>query len=170
MSAVGDKQRGELFLANLLLLSLLGIGAMGYVLIEKWTWLDAFYMTFLTLTTIGFSEVGQLSSPGRIFTMFLGAAGIGTVAFIATRSAQLILTRRSYRERTLTKMIENTRDHYIVCGYGRIGSKIAEDLSARGVPFVVIENTPMKLEQIVAAEHLYVAGDAEEEETLKAWY
>ena len=159
--------RRELIAANIMLLALMALGAIGYVVIEDWSWLDAFYMTFITLTTIGFSEVRDLSDMGRVFTIFLGLGGIGTVAFIAARSAQILINSRSFRQRQLQKMIESLTDHYILCGYGRIGSRIAADLAARNVPFVVIERTEAKLDQIVADRHLHVEGDAEEDATLQ---
>jgi voltage-gated potassium channel len=159
--------RRELITANLFLLGLMGLGGTGYVVIEGWPWIDAFYMTFLTVTTIGFGEVQTLSSVGRVFTIFLGLGGIGSVAFIATRSAQILMNSRAYRERSQRKMIEQLEDHYILCGYGRIGSRIATDLESRGVPFVVIELAPRKLKQIMDAGQLYIEGDAEEEDVLR---
>lgn len=167
MSSGSDDVRRELLGANLMLLALMATGAVGYRVIEGWSWLEGFYMTFITLTTIGFGEVRDMSDLGRVFTIFLGLGGIGTVAFIATRSAQILINSSKLRKRQQEKMIERTRDHYILCGYGRIGSRIATDLKMRGVPFVVIENAPNKLEQIVADEHLYIEGDAETEETLE---
>ncbi len=167
MSAGGSNVRRELIGANVALFALMLLGSVGYVVIEGWSWLDSLYMTFITLTTIGFSEVGKLSDLGRIFTIFLGLGGIGTVAFIATRSAQILINSNSLRRRQQAKMIERTKDHYILCGYGRIGSRIAADLAKRNVPFVIIEKAPNKLEQIVADEHLYIDGDAELEETLE---
>lgn len=167
MSSGSDDVRRELIGANLMLLALMATGAIGYRVIEEWSWLEGFYMTFITLTTIGFGEVRDMSDLGRVFTIFLGLGGIGTVAFIATRSAQILINSSKLRKRQQEKMIERTKDHYILCGYGRIGSRIATDLKKRGVPFVVIENSPAKLEQIVADEHLYIDGDAELEETLE---
>jgi voltage-gated potassium channel len=166
--SVGEKSvRRELVGANLALFALLMLGSVGYVVIEDWSWMDALYMTFITLTTIGFGEVREMSDLGRIFTIFLGLGGIGTVAFIATRSAQILINSNSLQRRQQAKMIEKTKDHYIICGYGRIGSRIASDLQQRSIPFVIIERDPSKLEQIVADEFLYIDGDAELEETLE---
>ncbi|NNE70014.1 MAG: potassium channel protein [Rhodothermales bacterium] len=167
MSQGSEEVRRELVGANLMLLALMLLCAVGYRVIEGWNWLEGFYMTFITLTTIGFGEVRDMSDLGRVFTIFLGLGGIGTVAFIATRSAQILINSNALRKRHQEKMIERTKDHYILCGYGRIGSRIAADLKSRGVPFVIIENAPKKLEQIVADDHLYVEGDAELESTLE---
>ncbi len=157
----------ELLTANLFLFGLLGVGGMGYMIIEGWTWADSLYMTFLTVTTIGFSEVQTLSAGGRAFTMLVGLGGIGTVAFIATRSAQILMNTRSYQERTTRKMIEKTSNHYIVCGFGRIGSRIVADLESKNIPFVVIEKAPDKLNNLADFDWLVVEGDAEDEEVLR---
>lgn len=163
-----DSARRELLLANLLLLTLLASGTIGYAVIERWPPLDALYMTFITLTTIGFAEVHELSAGGRVFTIVLGIVGIGTVAFIATRSAQILLTSHRLLQRQMKKMIEKTRDHYIICGLGRIGSRIAQDLERQQVPYVVIEQDSEKLDRMATEAMLYVTGNAEEEETLQA--
>jgi len=158
--------RNELILANVVLLALLATGTIGYVLLEDWYWTDGLYMTFLTLTTIGFGEVHELSSLGRVFTIVIGLTGIGTVAFIATRSVQVVINSARFHQRQTMKTINKLSDHYILCGYGRIGKRIAEDLKRGGVPFVVIETDQKKLEQIEQSPLLYVAGDAEEESVL----
>lgn len=163
-----DSARRDLLLANLFLLSLLALGMFGYSIIEGWSLLDSLYMTFITLTTIGFKEVHELSALGRLFTIVLGLVGIGTVAFIAARSAQILLTSHRLLLRQMNKMIQKTRDHYIICGLGRIGFRIAQDLERQKVPYVVIELNEQKLERPSARDMLYVIGDAEQEETLRA--
>ncbi|MBO6577386.1 MAG: potassium channel protein [Rhodothermales bacterium] len=168
LSRADDSARRELMAANLALAGLMGLGAVGYVVIEEWSWLDAFYMTFITLTTIGFGEVQSLSPLGRVFTIFLGLGGIGTVAFIATRSAQILINSRTFSERHRLKMIEKLSDHYIICGFGRIGSRIAVDLSVNDIPFLIIERSQPKIDQILDAGFTHVDGDAEEEMTLDA--
>jgi len=166
--APSDTARRDLLLANLLLLTLLAVGTLGYGVIEGWPPLDALYMTFITLTTIGFSEVHELSAAGRILTIVIGLTGIGTVAFIATRSAQILLASERLLRRQMTRTIQHTRDHYIIAGLGRIGARIAQDLDRHGVPYVVIEKNEAKLERLDAVSPLYVIGDAEEEDTLLA--
>lgn len=125
-------------------------------------------MTFITMTTIGFQEVHELSSFGRIFTIFIGLAGIGTVAFIATRSVQILIMGQRLKQRQLMQTISKLSDHYILCGYGRIGMRIAEDLRRSGVPFVIIENAEHKVEKLKSSQLLYIDGDAEEEGSLEA--
>ena len=158
--------RREILFASIFLVLLLLIGTQGYHLIEGWPLLDGLYMTFITLTTIGFGEVHPLSNAGRIFTMVISIFGIGTVAFIATRATQLLINNPAFQVRRMIKRIEKTHNHYIICGYGRIGRRIAEDLHRTQRPFVLIENNEEKIEEIRQRRFLYVQGNAEEEETL----
>ncbi len=159
---------GEILLAGAVLLALNIFGTVGYYFIEDLPWLDGLYMTFITLTTIGFNEVAPLSSAGRIFTMLLATFGIGTVAFIATRTAQALVNAQVIQARRMSNRIANLESHYILCGYGRIGSRIAQDLMVAGTPFVVVDSSPEKREDVLAAGGLCVLGDAEEDETLEA--
>lgn len=158
----------ELIRANLFLAGVLVFGTLGYSLIEGWPLSDSLYMTFITLTTIGFKEVHELSTAGRFFTIFVGLTGIGSVAFIATRTAQLLLNTRAFRIRAMMKSIGATKDHYILAGFGRIGERIAQDLKRHNVPFVIVEADGAKADEIEREGMLYLIGDAEDEETLMA--
>ncbi len=161
-----EQAKREILLASALLMVLLAVGTAGYMLIEQWDWLDGLYMTFITLTTIGFNEVNTLSDLGRFFTICIGVVGIGTVAFIATRTAQIVLTSQAIRLRHMSKMIRQLDGHYIIAGYGRIGSRIAHDLKAAGKQFVVIDDSSDKIEASAKAGFLHVQGDAQIESTL----
>jgi voltage-gated potassium channel len=159
--------RRELLLANAFLLVLLLVGMIGYRIIEGWPLQDGLYMAFITLTTIGFAEVRELSTAGRIFTMAIGLSGIGAVAFIATRSAQLLLSADTFRYRQIKKMISKTSDHFILAGFGRIGSRIAEDLQRSETTFVVIETKSSKIPELENSGLLFIHGDAEQESVLQ---
>ena len=161
-----DPARREIVLATAFLFALLLGGTLGYVQLEGMTWVEGLYMTFITLSTIGFSEVKQLSDVGRFFTIFIGLSGIGVVAFIATRSAQALLSDRLLGQRQRTKRLKHMQGHYIVCGYGNIGRRVAHDLQRAGRPFVVIDRDAEVADDLQEARALYVQGDAEEEETL----
>ena len=165
--ARSEPTQREIVLASLFLAAIMATGTVGYTIIEGWYWLDGLYMTFITLTTIGFAEVKTLSSAGRVFTIFIGLVGIGAVAFIATRGAQLLLASELISKRHMNKRITQLRDHYIICGYGRIGRRVALDLNRAGKPFVVVEISPAKLESIVEDDLVYVQGNAETEEVLE---
>ena len=162
-----DPSRREIFLASLSLLVLFVIGTVGYVLLEDWTVPDGIYMTFITLSTIGFQEVHTLSDAGRFFTLGLGITGIGLVSFVAVRSAQLFFASDRLHERRIMKRIEELSGHYIICGYGRVGERLAEDLRREGRPVVVVDISEDAISALAQGEHLYVRGNAEEEETLR---
>jgi voltage-gated potassium channel len=154
----------ELVVANLFLGLVLVVGTLGYMLLEGWTVMDSLYMTFITLTTIGFKEVHELSGPGRFFTIVIGLAGIGSVAFIATRTAQVLLNTRAFRTRTMLRSLDAMKDHYILAGYGRIGQRIAKDLKRHDVPFVIIEAKDSKMEELERFGYRFLIGNAENEE------
>lgn len=162
-----DPSRREILLASLALLVVIAVGSTGYVLIEGWPWMDGVFMTFITLSTIGFGEVHPLSPLGRVFTIFIAITGIGIVTFVAARSAQLLLASERLRERRMMKRIEDLADHYIICGFGRVGQRLAEDLRDADREFVVIDYDKRAIEELRAAELLYVEGDAEDESTLR---
>ena len=162
-----DPSRREIMLASFALLVLFAIGTGGYALIEGWSWMDGLYMTFITLSTIGFQEIHTLSDAGRLFTLGLGITGIGLLTFVVARSAQLLLASERLRERRIMKQINNLSDHYIICGYGRVGQRLAEDLTAAGRPFVVIDIDEDEIQELREENLLHVQGDAEDDEILK---
>ena len=159
--------RRELALGAVAVAALLAVGTAGYVVLEGWTPMDAFYMTVITLTTIGFSEVRPLDPPGKLFTVGLALVGIGTFATIASRAVQILVTNASFRERAMQRRIEKLRDHYVVAGYGRLGQRIVRDLTAAGRAVVVIDRRDDRAVQLDAEGHAFVQGEAEEEDTLR---
>jgi len=162
-----DPSRREIFLASLALCVLFGIGTTGYAAFEGWPWMDGFYMTFITLSTIGFQEVQTLSDTGRLFTLGLGITGIGLLTFVVARSAQLLLASEHLRERRIMNRIEKLSDHYIICGYGRVGRRLAEDLDAAGRSYVVVDISDEEIADLREDDLLHVQGNAEEEEVLQ---
>ena len=150
------------------LVTLLTVGTVGYMGIEGWTPMDAFYMTFITLTTIGFSEVAPLSQAGKVFTIALAFVGIGTFATIASRVVQILVTSATLRQRAMQRRIDKLTGHYVIAGYGRLGQRIARDLTAAGRDIVVIDRRDDRAAQLEDAGLLYVQDEAEEEATLRA--
>ncbi len=154
------------------LLTLLGIsfgGTLGYHLIEGWSLFDAFYMTVITLATVGFHEVRSMSDAGRVFTILLIVFGTGTVAYVAGNGIQLMLEgqlRRMLGRIKLEKKINKLKAHYIVCGYGRIGQLICREFMAHPVPFVVVERNPELWEKLQSENILFVRGNATDDEVL----
>lgn len=162
---LGETRR-EILLASILLLSLLILGGFAYQVVEGWTWIDGLYMTFITLTTIGYTEVHTLSILGRFLTMLIATLGIGIATFTVARAAQLLLVSDRLQKRHMQERIDRLENHYIICGYGRVGHRLAEDLQRAGRPFVVIERDPEVLDDQALDGMLHLVGDAQDEETL----
>ena len=162
-----DPSRREILLASIALLVLFAIGTTGYAFIEGWSWMDGLYMTFITLSTIGFQEIHTLSDTGRLFTLGLGITGIGLLTFVVARSAQFLFASERLRERRIMSQIDDLSDHYIICGYGRVGQRLAEDLQVAGNSFVVVDIADDEIANLREKDLLYVQGNAEEEEVLR---
>lgn len=148
----------------LLVVVLFLLGITGYSLIEDWSLLDSLYMTVITLSTTGYKEVYPLSEAGKVFTMILIIFGI-TIFLYALREFNLLLFEgKFFQDRKMQKKINQFENHYIICGYGRMGKKIAQELYKRKTPFVILEKeleNPKQMEK-----YQYIAGDATEDENL----
>ena len=166
MSAVGnylDDPVRRFRASLLLLLSLIGFGTLGYMLLEGLSVLNALYMTIITITTVGYGEIGNPGPAGRVFTIILIVFGVGAGAWAIRNGVEVILGDTLWHSMQLKKMkerIENLTGHYIVCGYGRIGRQIVQDMGIRQEEFVVIELGEEESEELREAGHLYVQGDA----------
>jgi voltage-gated potassium channel len=150
-------------------LAVSGIGAAGYVVLFGWSLSDAIYMTLITLTTEGYREVRELDDAGRAWTLLVALAGVGiifgTVGFVAeTFVAEALSGRRE--QRRMTHAIEGLRNHFILCGYGRVGSTVARELEHSGVPVVVIDNSPESVDLAKKAGHLVMLADATHDDVL----
>jgi voltage-gated potassium channel len=163
---MADRTLKQLKAGAFLLLITLVTGSIGFMLIEHWSFLDSIYMTFITITTTGFEEVHPLTHSGRIFTIILLVMGIGSIAYTGGRAAQLLIENQIIRRRRMSKKLEELKDHYIVCGYGRMGKYICEELSSAKVEFIVIENEPGKIDRLIEMNFLYISGDATSDEIL----
>jgi len=145
------------------------LGVIGFRFIEGWPILDSVYMTVITLTTIGFGEVHPLSPEGRVFTIILALIGIGNIAYIGTNLVHFLIELKLDEvlgRRKMSREIERLNGHTIICGYGRIGSQVAIDLSLSGENFVIVENNPTIIEKIKSKGHLFIEGSATDEEVL----
>ena len=156
-------------LAVLLLVAVLAGGTIGYMLIEGWNAWDAFYMTVTTIATVGYGEIHPLSLRGRIFTVILIFGGVGTAFYTATLLASIIVEgglHQRFEKRRAVRMLEEIKDHFILCGYGRIGSIVAAELQRQGVALVVIERDPERVRQAVERGWPALEADASREEVL----
>ncbi len=155
----------------LALLVILLVGTGGYVLIEGWSVLDAFYMASITITTVGYREVQPLSREGQLFTIALLFFGVGAAFYILTTLVAAIIEgdlRQVFGARRMKMTIERLSDHFIVCGYGRVGEEIAREMAARKVPFVVVDTNEPRLQLARDAGLLVIQGDATSEAVLSA--
>jgi len=153
----------------LALAALFVIGTAGFHVIEGWGWFDAFYMVLITVTTIGYSETHPLSEAGRVFNVAIIIGGVGLLFLTIGALAQLLLEfelLNVFGRRRMEREIERLRDHYIICGAGRVGRSTARELAQRPAPFVIIETTQAKLENL-PSEWLTLVGDATQETTLR---
>ena len=147
------------------------VGSLGYVVLFSWSPSDALYMTVITLTTVGFHEVRDLVGfPDRLWTMLLAVSGVaiifGTIGIVAeTIISEAASGRREARR--MREAVEALRDHYIVCGYGRVGSTVARELAHAGERLVVIDINPASLERAIRDGHHVVEGDATDDQTLR---
>ncbi len=138
--------------------------------IEGWSVWDAFYMTIITVTTVGYKEVHDLSRAGEMFTVVLLIAGVGAALYTFTLLATVVveggLPKRLQRRRH-ERMLETIKDHFIICGYGRIGSIVAEQFRRQRIPYVVVERNGDRLQTAMDAGALGVEADASREDVLK---
>ena len=167
-------EKGEInkthFLALLfLVLGLITIGTLGYMIIEGWAFLDALYMVIITLATVGYKEVHTLSPAGTIFTILLIVFGIITLYYVIRVFGEYILISRfdeDFKNRQMHTRIQNLKDHYVICGFGRVGEKVVEELTKENVQFVIVETDPNIIEQCRAKGFMCLEGDATDEEVL----
>jgi voltage-gated potassium channel len=156
-------------IAGLLAIALAG-GTVGFVVIEGYSWQDAFYMTLITITTVGYAEVHPLSPAGRLFNSALILYGVSAMFFSVGAITQTVIELQLHDrlgERRRKRAIMRLRDHYIVCGYGRVGRNAALELQRASVPFVVIDNNDDRVEHAMHAGMMAVVADALSDETLR---
>lgn len=160
--------RSKIVLALSLMIFVLMIGVLGYKFFSDFTWIEAIYMTIITVTTVGFSEVRPLDADAKIFTVFLIVTSVFIFGFAISVVSEYILARNSLeqlKKKKVQKQIDGLSNHVVVCGYGRNGMQAAEKLMAYRKPFVVIEKDKEIIERH-GEEVLFVEGDANEDEIL----
>lgn len=157
----------RLRLALLGLLLLAATGTVGYMALEGASFLDALFMTITTLSTVGYGEIVPLDTSGRLFTIALIVFGVGIALYLLTAVAQVVVEgelRHVFGKALMQRRIDEIRDHVIVCGYGRFGRAVADELRRRGVPLVVVDSDPA-LEAVLreqAIEHVVGSGLVDE--------
>lgn len=163
---------GRLITVVLLLAAVNALGTVGYVVIEGWAPFDALYMTVITIASVGYGEVHPLSTAGRVFTIALILAGIGTVAYgLSAITAFWVEGDLSnlWEKRKMTRRIADLEDHVIVCGGGDTGRNVVEEMIKTGTPHVCVEINPAQEAALrrLGDRALFILGDATNEEVLR---
>ena len=161
----------NLYFAIAALIIILAVGVLGFFVIEDYSILESFYMTVITLSTVGFKEVRPLSEAGQLFTAFLIISSFGIFAYAISMLTRSVLSGELgtyYKVYRLENQIAELSDHIIVCGYGRNGRRAAQKLKAYGQDFVVLENNEEIVEQYLVKDRsiLYLKGDATNDDIL----
>jgi voltage-gated potassium channel len=145
------------------------IGTLWYRIVERWTWLDAAYMTMSTLATVGFGEINPLGERGRLFTMVLIVMGLITIGYIVNRFTEALIQgyfQEGIRRRQEKRLLDTLVEHYIVCGFGRTGRQVAIEFEAEKIPFVLIDSDPEQIEKARELGYQVIQGDATLDESL----
>ena len=152
------------------IVGILAAGTVGFTLIDHYPPFDAFYMTLITMSTVGYGEVHPLSHAGRVFNSFLIVFGVTTIFIAIGAMTQTIIELEFgdvFNKRRNKRMIDKLKDHHIVCGFGRVGRGAAAELQRAGVPFVVVDSDAARAESAMMAGMLALAADATRDETLR---
>lgn len=164
------ESKDRIRLSLMMLVFFLCIGTTGFVVLEDYPFLDAVYMTVITLFTVGFGEIHTLTEVGRVFTIFLILFGVGSLAFAAQAFTELMLERASnpkFKQKAMERKIEKLKGHYIICGYGRVGAAAAEHFEKAGAQFVVIEAAEELKKSLQEQGYNFIDGDATREDSLE---
>ncbi|MFP4845488.1 potassium channel family protein [Winogradskyella sp. PE311] len=161
--------RSKIYTAFVMLIVLICFGIIGYRYISGLSWIDAVYMTVITITTVGFGEVQPLGVPAKIFTIFLILASVVIVGYAISIITEYILSRNNFediKQRKMEKKIDAMSEHIIICGYGRNGKQAAKKLQDYDKPYVIIERNKEIIERLQEEDIPYVFGNANEDEVL----
>ncbi|MCK5401883.1 MAG: potassium channel protein [Flavobacteriaceae bacterium] len=161
--------RSRIYTAVILLVALVSIGVLGFKFMSHYSWVDAFYMTVITITTVGFGEVQPLDNFSKIFTIFLILTSVVIVGYALSVITEYILSRNNIdelKQKKMQKNIDSLKNHIIICGYGRNGRQAAMKLRAYKKPFVIIEKDKDIIAKLNSDSVPYVLGNANEDEIL----
>jgi voltage-gated potassium channel len=161
--------RRFLLIAGLLSFTLV-VGTVGFELIEGYSWFDGFYMTLTTITTVGYQEVRPLSHAGRVFNSFLILFGVSAMFLAVGAMTQTIIElelQDVYGIRRKRRMINNLHDHFIVCGFGRVGRNACYEFQRANAPFLVIDRNEQRVAKATNAGMLAIVADATQDDSLR---
>jgi voltage-gated potassium channel len=161
----------RLLVAMTLLVSVIVVGTAGYVVLEGWSWFDALYMTVTTVTTVGGGESHPLGISGKWWTITVVAFGFGALTYTVLAGFGYIIEGHlgaEFSQRRMRRRVAKMRDHFILCGFGRVGREIARDFTSEKIPFVVIDINQNSLERAAAEGFIVMHGNAADVATLQA--
>jgi voltage-gated potassium channel len=164
------KEKRYLVIISIVLLSLIICSTLGYSYFLKVSLLDALYMTVITISTVGYSEVAEMTPPAKIFSIIVIFAGLAVVGYVFTTIGALLIEgtfNEIWRIKRMQGKIEKLKDHYILCGAGKTGESVIEEFQKAKAPFVVIEKKEERVQELLKEEILAIHGDATQEDDLK---
>ncbi|MBU2536840.1 MAG: potassium channel protein [Proteobacteria bacterium] len=159
----------KIFFGVFMLFVILFIGTSGYMIIENGSFLDSLYMSVVTITTVGYGEIIPLSPAGRYFTIFLILVGVGFVLYLVGEVTESMVEgglRKIMGRNNMEKRVAALKNHYIVCGFGRIGKVICKNFKESKLPFVIVESDPDEVQKIDELGYLALLGSASSDEML----
>lgn len=163
-------QSDKVYLSIGLIILLILIGVFGFIIIADYNWIDALYMTVITIATVGYGEVMPLDDAGKLFTVFLILTSLGVIAFSLSVITEYIVRESNPKlleQKKIQKMISNLENHVIICGYGRNGKQAARKLLAHNRPFVVVEGEKEIVEKFQSTEVPMIHGDAIDDDVMR---
>lgn len=163
------KYFSKVYYALFLLVIIVCVGTIGFVIVEDWSFFDAFYMTIITVSTVGFNEVNELSMGGKMFTSFLIITSFGTFAYAVSAITSYIVGgeyKSYFQEYKSLKTVSKMNNHIIICGYGRVGMQAAHDLRFYQKPFIIVENDQKITDDPQYKDINFVKGDSTDDQVL----
>jgi len=161
--------RTKFYTTIFLLFALVFVGVLGFKIISHYSWIDALYMTVITITTVGFGEVHPLDDTAKLFTIFLILAGVVILGYALSVITEYIFSKNNFEElkqKKMQKKIDGFKNHIVICGYGRNGKQATKKLLAYNKPFVVIEKNKELIEKSQNESIPFILGNANEDEVL----
>jgi voltage-gated potassium channel len=152
-----------------MLMGIISLGTGGYFAIEGMSFFDAFYMTIISISTVGFAEIKPLTPAGRTLTVIIIILGISFGTYTVSVIVRVFIEgelQKYFGRRKVQRQIINLKNHFIICGFGRIGRIICDELAEDQIDFIVIEKDPIAVERAVSSNYLFLEMDATSEEAL----